>query len=149
MSNESLGTVKIEGLSELMKKLDQLPAELIRKVHRSAMKKSLAPTYDAVMRHVPVGETGNLANSVKIKSKVVEANAGGSYMYGMVGAYAPHAHLVELGHRMLNKFKQPTKLDHVPPHPFMLPALLETSDEAVKLLAAELEKSLKKCEVKK
>lgn len=148
MTSQSLGATKIEGLAELMKKLDQLPAEIIRKVERSAMKKSLAPTYDAVMRHVPVGETGNLANAVKIKTKTVNANAGGSYMYGMVGAFAPHAHLVELGHRMLNKFGEPTKLDHVPPHPFMLPALLETSDEAIKILAAELGKSLQKCEVK-
>jgi HK97 gp10 family phage protein len=135
----------VKGIAELKKKLQGLPAELIQRMDRAAMKKGLRPSYDAVMKYVPVGETGNLANSVKITSKVV-ASGKSNYIYGMVEAIAPHAHLVEYGHEMCDHDGKPTGKT-VPPHPFMLPALVETAPEVVNIIAEECGKGLEKCGV--
>lgn len=149
MSSEVMLRMDVKGIAELKAKLKGLPAELVRKIDRNAMKKAMRPSYDAVISKVPVGETGNLAESIRPPgSKSVIGGSGGAYMYGMVSATAPHAHLVEYGHEMCDHQGRPTG-ERVPPHPFMLEALVETAEKIIQITADEVGKGLEKCEVLK
>lgn len=64
--------------------------------------------------------TRNLYRSIKRKKSKINKDQW------LVGAFAPHAHLVESGHR-LTVGKNGRVVGHVPPHPFFEPAI-----EAVK-----------------
>jgi HK97 gp10 family phage protein len=74
---------------------------------------------------------GNLRKSISYKKSKFE-NGG-----FIVAARAPHAHLVEFGHVMLNKFGAPTKLRRVPAHPFLRKAVEQGIKEAVRLFMVE------------
>jgi HK97 gp10 family phage protein len=63
-----MATFKITGIKELDTALKQLEPKLQKKVLRQAMRESLKPVRSAVKAEAPVGETGDLAKSVKIKS---------------------------------------------------------------------------------
>lgn len=61
-------------------------------------------------------KTGNLRKSIARKRSKFDRETH------IVGAFAPHAHLVEFGHIMLTKDGKPTVKDHVPGRLFLTKA---------------------------
>ena len=76
-------------------------------------------------------KNGDLRRSIR-KRKSKFKNGGFIIIAG--GSKAPHAHLVEYGHVMLNKFGEPTKLGRVPAKSFMRTAAEKGIRKAVELL---------------
>lgn len=62
------GQLVVTGLREIDRALKELEPKLGKKVIRQAMRKAMKPVKAAVEQNAPVGETGLLASSVKIKA---------------------------------------------------------------------------------
>ena len=121
-------TVKIEGLSELSKQLQELAkAGDPEKVEPILMKgaKKLA---DAIRDRAPLGPTGNLKKSVKAKKLKPLGSEPASAAAAVDRKIAPHAHFVENG------------TSRAPAHPFFRPAVDSTMPEVEREVVSELEK---------
>lgn len=75
-------------------------------------------------------ETGALGASVKTQSKFTATKQQVSVIAG--GVQAPHAHLVEFGHRQITKTGQ--IIGDVPAHPFLRPAYEEYKEMLIQKL---------------
>lgn len=62
------GQMIVTGLKEIDRALRELEPKIGKKVIRQAMRKSMKPVKTAVEQNAPVGETGLLAASVKIRA---------------------------------------------------------------------------------
>ena len=113
-------TLDISGDQELLKSLAALNKQITGKLMKNAMRAGGRVVVNQVKDTVPVGKTGNLKKS--IKTKMVPYPVSGITVL-VIGAKAPHAHLVEFGHGGPHP---------APPHPFMRPAF-----DASKLTAQE------------
>lgn len=130
--------LKINGLSDLDKAMDNLSKSVSRNVMRTALKKAAQPMADKAKELVPV-KTGTLRDSIKVGSLLnknqkklqrkltaderssIELFVGPSYLRGDGGR---HGHLVEFGtapHMNGGEFKG-TQHPGTAPHPFMRPA---------------------------
>lgn len=95
-------TLKIKGLSELQKYLDQLPAKMEANIMRGALRAGLKPVAEAARNNVN-HVSGDLARSVRITSRinkkegktVASVKAGATKRFP--GPY--YAHFVEYGTR--------------------------------------------------
>lgn len=57
-------TVKIDGLEQLKKALNQLPVDIQQRALRSAVSASAKVVVDAAIQKAPAGETGNLKKAI-------------------------------------------------------------------------------------
>lgn len=64
------GEVKINGLSELQKLLDTLPAKIEANVMRGALRVAAKVVKDEAAPHIWSGETGKTAESLKISTRI-------------------------------------------------------------------------------
>lgn len=60
--------ITIDGIPEIKRNLAKLEAKVTRKVVRAEMRKGLKPVAAAVNANAPVGETGKLKGSAKVRS---------------------------------------------------------------------------------
>lgn len=81
-------------------------------------------------------DTGALSASVKTQSKFTVKKQQVSVIAG--GVQAPHAHLVEFGHRQITKTGQ--VLGDVPAHPFMRPAYEEYKEMLIQKLTQAIDR---------
>lgn len=86
------GDIRIEGLADVLKQLDATPAALVAALTPVIEKHTKAMEARA-LSDVPVA-SGLLKSSIKSE---VEAKPEKGWVFGRVGASAPHAHLVEFG----------------------------------------------------
>jgi HK97 gp10 family phage protein len=111
-------TVTLSVIDELIKNLANVPVELRKSVAKTGMATALEHLKQAIESRAPVGETGNLADSISKESPRTYPRS----LWGAVYTNprrAPHAQLVEFGHRMVIDGEEKGM---VPPHPFMRPA---------------------------
>ena len=60
--------MKVTGLEAIQKKLAALPLNVEKKVLRQALRKAIKPMKDEIQGDAPVGETGDLEHSVKVRA---------------------------------------------------------------------------------
>ncbi|CAK0778993.1 conserved hypothetical protein [Gammaproteobacteria bacterium] len=133
----------VRGLDILAAKLNALPDNVARNCQAKVFRKVLNDLKQKVEANVPVVE-GELKKSIRISLKyskrVKEMGFSARKLVAASGSLviaAPHAHLVEFGHRMIGHKpgKKPTKKERVPPHKFVRNVW---DDEAEKQLNAVL-----------
>lgn len=125
--------IKTEGFGDLAQQLKEMAEKADGKAADKALKAGAKPIFEEMQKQAstdPKKRTGNLYKSIKVgrvrqtSRKTDYRNAKritiGSHKREM-GAYAPHAHLVEYGHA------GPAP---APPHPFVRPAFDRKSGEA-------------------
>lgn len=132
-------TVKVDGLRELESALKQLPHDVRKKVTRRAMKEAMEPMFQAAVQNVPVGDTGNLANSVKLRT----STRRGRIWRAEVNANAPHANLVEFGHRIVTPGGRDTG-EYASPNPFIRNAYDETNEQVLERLKNAMQKAIER-----
>src|SRR6188768_488600 len=95
--------VKIKGLEKFQRGLKSLPLKIAQKILRQSLKEGADKLLQTMVSKVPVGDTGNLADSLKVKLKKINswewAAISGSFesrgKKGVPGAW--YARLVEYG----------------------------------------------------
>lgn len=123
----------ISGLGSAQRALNALPPAIEKKVIRQAIRKSLRPVKLAVEQEAPKGETGLLADSVKIRAvkkrkrgrialqvRIAEGDFLGETYY---------AAMVEFGHALRDVPRGP-EVGRVPADPFMERAFDRTAKPA-------------------
>jgi len=143
----------------LEKMLAEAPAKLRRKHVRRAVSFAITPVLKAARKLAP-RDTGDLKRYLKRKIKSYSKNAT---IFGMVGPEkhkAPHAHLVEFGHRIVvggtvarkdGSLKGGGKnrgagrvVGFVPPRPFLRPAFQQNKENMLRRYRQKLIEGLNK-----
>lgn len=132
-------SLKITGMAELIDKIRLLPIELQKKIEKTALRKALEPLQRAAIAKTPI-DTGELVSSYKISTRTQKGD-----LTARLTATAPHAHLIEYGHRMVRGDRV---VGFAPPKPFLRPALDETAQEIIEIAAKEVEAAFQAMEVK-
>jgi len=147
---------QVKGAAEVLDNLKALGRDVAIKAQRGMLRRAAKPIEQEMITRCPVGQTGNLANSIRIST---HKGVGGGY-FVRVGPRAPHAHLIHLGHatrvprrgyggllqywggywakKMHGQFIRGGALT-AQPNPFVTTAFEATRDEAVKEAARYLE----------
>lgn len=139
-------TVKVEGLSDLSRRLKNLSDEVTKKIARSATASAAGVIKKAAQAKVPV-DTGNLRKNIIVKR----------LPKGESSLTSEHIVTVRQGKRT-KKQKDAGVRDawygslvefgtaRAPAQPFMRPALDENGDKAVQAMKSTIERRLKKFE---
>lgn len=151
-----VGQVEVRGLQGVISMLSQMSDEVQKQIYRNNMRKALKIIKSAAesnIERVTTRRTGTLAKSVKI---TVSARTGKD-VKGTVRSVAPHAHLIEWGHRTRAhgrsyyfgkggkiKSKATGELSRLrtAERPFMRPALIANSEKVLDILQEGIEQSL-------
>lgn len=114
-------TVDAKSLSLAVNQFRKLGPAIADQIEKRVLKKSLQAVFDDAVRRAPVGETGNLANGIRLRIKKVGPN-----IYGEVISTAQHSHLIEFGHRLMRGPRKGRQkfVKWVGPRQFMRPAFL-------------------------
>ncbi len=89
--------IRIDGLADLQRQLDELPARLERNVLRGALRAGARVIQDEAKRHVPV-KSGALRDSIRVSMRVRGGLVQAFIRAGGRGKGEPfYAHLVEFG----------------------------------------------------
>lgn len=135
--------VSVIGLKNLDQTLKNLEPKLRAKLKKRAIRKALEPVHQSAVQRAPVGETGNLANSIK-----QSVTRDGLYGQVATSKLAPHAHLVEFGHRIVTKDGKDTG-KRAKATPFLRPAWDENNQRVLNTIVEEVETGLEKLESRK
>ena len=134
---------------KLEKLLKKLPIELQKNVVRRATRAAMAPVRKTIKSLINVND-GVLMKSIRIRQKRYPRSG---VIYTMVTANAPHAHLVEFGHKLIAgrtvldsgndriyrvKGRKGKLLGFVPPHPFMRPGMEANLTKALNIYRSKL-----------
>jgi len=124
---------KVEGANELCKLLKSVPKDAAARFEKRSIRNGVEKILAAARANIrpterPIGDTseqpftheGVLAFSFQTR---VKKKPG--HVFGDINNNAPHAHLVEYGHRLVNGKRS---IGHVPEHPFMRPAIMQNAD---------------------
>jgi HK97 gp10 family phage protein len=93
MANDQ--SIAISGLSELQKMLDELPAKIEANIMRGALRQGANIYRDRARANAPVGKTGKLKKSIKVKTTLRKGKAVSQIVAG--GGDAWYAKFVEFG----------------------------------------------------
>lgn len=124
---------QLHGLKGLDKALKQLPKSTGKSALRTALKNAAEPIAEAARSNAPRGPTGNLVESIEVKTTLKKTQKAGRLKAGdvevFVGATWPkgaHAHLIEFG-----TYKMPAQ-------PFLRPAWDSNKKKARDMIAEEI-----------
>lgn len=150
-------TMRLKGFKELDEMLKKLPEKLQNKLVKKAVSKAAILVRKEVKARAPVRAEGwegvdyghppgllkksiSISKKRSVRKSLIVYSIGSQYSYKKK-FYAPYAHLVERGHRLVRGGKV---WGHVPAKPFIRPAFDAKKGGAVeemrKWLASELEK---------
>jgi hypothetical protein len=140
MSFDMKVTVDAKSLAFAVKQMRALPVAIAQQIEKKVLKAALDPILQDAIRRAPVGETGNLSNSIKIRTSKV----GNTYL-GEVRSTAPHAHLIEFGHRLMRGARAGRQkfIKWVPAKPFLRPAFLAQEQKILPIAEHEINVVLK------
>jgi len=146
-------TFEVEGLSDLLRRLEALPDKIHRQIEQKGIDKATAPILESARSKA----RGSLKDSIKRRTLrrryIVKAE---------VYTDAPHAHLVEYGHRIVvggtlspRKSKRGWKysgagrvIGRTNDYPFMRPAIDENVDRVIGIFQEVVAEALAKAEEK-
>lgn len=127
--------IKVKNLPEINQKFEALSGRIQKIVARRAVKKGAEPIHSAAVGKVPVGQTGNLADSIKIRTGLY-----GAYAFEAVVAVDKYyGHFVEYGHKLVRGKKV---VGTVPAKPFLRPAFDGNADNSLNVIANEISRGL-------
>lgn len=159
-------SVSLAGFSELEAKLAELPNNIAKNATVRAMRRAGDMMAEEQRRLAPHGPTGNLAESIRVTAKSrnltglmeysAALNGGGSHrdaqlamraarrggsegtrIFMLIGATAPHAHLVEFG--TVERFHKSGKsVGVMPAQPFIRPAFDAKKGAVLAAIKSEL-----------
>lgn len=133
--------LEIEGLKELGQKLETLPAKVAKKIMRPAIRKASKPLAAECKATAPVGPTGNLKASFKVRAMKMRGrrrkNSVGIVITSPGSGKAPHAHLVEKGTKP-RRTKSGKSTGTMPENPFMQRTAEKTFPTVVQIFTSEL-----------
>ena len=121
-------TFKLDGLDELIKKLESLPEDALVKMERKVLRSGLRKVMADAMSKVPV-KTGNLKSHFKIRIKKDKKKG---QLFGQLVNTANHAHLIEFGHVHIGHEPRKKVLGVVSAKPFMRPALAQNTEGLIR-----------------
>lgn len=127
----------IEGFEEVKSLLDSL-ANRSAEVYESELEK-VARDIEVDAKSNIHDETGALQSSIKTDKSKSKTHVRYKVLAG--GAPAPHAHLVEFGHRQVTK--EGKVVGDVPAHPFLRKAFEQNKSRIISALNKALDKLLK------
>jgi hypothetical protein len=154
-------TTEITGLNETIKALSDAPANVAKGAYGKALTAATVPVIKALDPRIPIALiAGGIAHRIgALKSALtfeiaVDANGRGGLARIGFGKQGFVARMVEYGHRMvghkpksvdwkrfrekqMGEFEKP-----VPPYPFMAPATISASEQAVEAFAAATKEAL-------
>lgn len=133
---------KINGVPEVLARLDQLTDALKTKMLIEGMRAAFQVTQWRAEQNAPVGETGNLADSIERRTLPMKMWPSLDTPTVVVAARARHAHLIEYGHRMVGPKPNKKEVGFVAARPFLLPALIQTYPQVIGGLAKEIDAAL-------
>lgn len=146
--------IKVEGLKELDRALQDMAKSTAKRTVRRAMEKSLEPVAAAARANAPrsKGKGKHIVDSIAVSSKLVKAQAKEArgdresrhLMLMYVGPKEPHAHLVEFGTGPRYHKSSGKSVGSMPPSPFMRPAWDANSQGVLDSLAADLKAEIEK-----
>ncbi len=121
--------VKVDKAEEkrLMRKLNSLPEKVFKKSVTKATNYAMTPVLKAARGKVPVS-SGKLKKSLAKKRKVYSRAHVVWQGVGVKRGMAPHAWIVEHGHRVVSA---DGVLGFVPPRPFLRPAFNENQQNVL------------------
>lgn len=129
--------VKLQGLKELQEKVQQVRSALPPEEVEPILLEGAEIIADRIREKAPVGKTGNLKKAV-VASTLKRLGTGPAPAVAAVDRkVAPHAHLVEYGHKTPNGGR-------VPAHPYFRPAVDETESVAAQHVMQKLDQLLAK-----
>jgi len=160
-----MADIRVKGLNELQRFLEQLSAKMEANVMRAALRAASKPILNAAKANVPVGEPsrkgarvyklyqGVLRDSIRVSSRIdsrtgkitASVKAGGKVRGS--GANVFYAHMVEFGtrpHSLAKNGKGEINHPGVTPRPFMRPALDANAPAAVVAAGEYIKKRLAK-----
>lgn len=132
-----MANVKIEGLEELLKALDQFPKNLQKKALRPALREGAKVIHKQAKRFVPVDE-GDLKRSLKVRAAkrnrkgIVAVNVQTSSEANVFSGEQFYGAFVEFG------------TSKTPAQPFLRPALDTSATEAKEAVADKLAQQIPK-----
>lgn len=129
---------QITGFGELEDLLKSLADQSIE-VYEKELEKVASVIENNTKSNITDGPTGNLKSSVTLKKASGKKRV--SYKISAGGAKAPHAHLVEFGHRIITK--NGDVVGDVPAHPFLRKAFEENKSNIETALNNALNELLK------
>ena len=127
-------SVKIEGLEEVRDLFDTLRREAPEEYKKELQ--NAGSMIESSAKSKVNSVTGNLKESFRTKEKFTETIQKVSVIAG--GTKAPHAHLVEYGHRQVTSKGE--VVGDVPAHPFLRPAFEQHKEALVKRLTEAIER---------
>lgn len=131
MANSMRGFTDLEDL--FLSLVERVPNE-----YESVLKNAARVVESAALNNINDGKTGNLRESVAIE----QYKSKGIINYRVIagGKIAPHAHLVEFGHRIVNKSSESDA--DVPAHPFLRKAFDDNKSSIEKAMSDAIDKVL-------
>lgn len=136
----------------LRTELRKFTTELQTKIERRAWKKALTPIAEQAAAHAPKSGGDRTHHRGLAANIEVTVWSKHNFVTGRVSAVAPHAHLLEYGHRMVGHKKGggpgevSTKTPFVGPKPdergFMRRAMDERGELAVEIFSSEVIKAI-------
>jgi HK97 gp10 family phage protein len=136
--------IKIEGLEETIKALDELPALVVFGTFGKALDRAGGVIQAEVESRAPDGENGLLKEAGVAVVRVDAQGRGGSVNVGYSHFVRSEegvpadliASWVEYGHRQVSHKPGHKEVGHVPAHPFMRPAAEAAADKAIEVFRA-------------
>lgn len=144
MSRNNSVRFTVDGIEDIVRELRKLEPELRLRQARFAMRQITEKMYDTAISKVPVGETGNLANSLTKSVRVAGKHSIVAFVVAKRGGSKKgyHSNLIEFGHDLVaGKYIQKT-IKFIPPQPFLRPALYENETQYEEIAAKAVEKTL-------
>ncbi len=144
MSRRNSVRFTIDGIEDIIKQLNKLEPEIRLKQARLAMRQVSNLMYGSAVTKVPVGETGNLANSLTRSVRIMGKHAMVAFVTASRsgGKKGYHSNLIEFGHDLVvGKYLQKT-IKFIPPQPFLRPALYENEKQYEEIAAKAVERAL-------
>lgn len=144
-----MSEIRVKGLSELQKFLDQLPAKLEANVMRSALRAGAKVIQAEAKANVPV-QSGELRKSIKVGTRLRKGKATASIrtklFYARFVEFGTRAHAISGDGGPLafaGIYVRTVNHPGAKPHPFMRPALDSQAQNAVVATAEHIKKRLK------
>lgn len=128
---------EIKGFDEISASITRLskalPPEQVEPVYR----KGASIIAKVIRKNIPIGPTKNLRKSLRVKKLKRHNSGAAAYIVAIDRKRAPHAHLVEDGHKVKRK-KDGEVVGYSKPHPFFSPGVDASENEALQFVEDKL-----------
>ena len=131
--------IKLEGLEQLTKNFESLTQKIQTRYARRAVKKGAQLIHQAAVGNVPVGNTGDLADSIKIRTGQFDKFT----FEAVVAVDKFYGHFVEYGHAITRgRGSRAKTFGFSKARPFLRPAFDSNAERSLSAMATSIGLSL-------